>query len=316
MKALVTGGAGFIGSSLCEALLGEGHEVVAFDNLSYGSMANLSNVQGKEGFTFVKGDCRSRADLRAPLADADMVFHLAALADVRLEKGGPAEIFDENVRATEALLEAMASSPAHLLAFASSSTVYGEPTVIPTPEDYSPLVPISIYGASKLASEALISGFVSACGLDAAVLRFANVVGGRGRRGVLPEFVSGLKSDAKRLKILGDGTQNKSYLYVDDCVKACLVASGAAKGFDVYNVGSEDQIDVLTIARIVSQAMSVTPRLEFVGGVDGGRGWKGDVKSMCLNVRKLKRLGWAPAYDSKGAILQALAMTPGIVKSP
>jgi UDP-glucose 4-epimerase len=309
LKALVTGGAGFIGSSLCEALLGEGYQVVAYDDLSTGSLPNVSALKGRAGFEFVKGDCREMGEVRPVVRGSDAIFHLAASAEVRLNRTSPQEMFEENVTATQVLLEAARSSNATSFVFASSSTVYGEPRVFPTPEDYSPLQPISIYGATKLASESMISGYGATYGLDATILRLANIVGRRCERGVIRDFVSGLKSDPARLRILGDGSQRKSYLHVDDCVSAFLLASRKAKGVSVINVGSEDQAGVVEIADAVAEEMGLHPRYEFTGGVDGGRGWKGDVKEMVLDVGKLKGLGWKPSSGSIGAVRKTLKET-------
>ena len=306
MKALVTGGAGFIGSSLCEALLNEGHQVIAFDDLSTGSSKNIAALTGRAGFRFVRGDCRKMEEMRPVVHGSEVVFHLAARANVRLDGADPYEMFEENVTATQVLLEATRSERAKSFVFASSSTVYGEPRLLPTPEDYSPLQPISIYGATKLASESIISGYAATYGLDATILRLANIVGPRCDRGVIHDFVAGLKSDPLRLRILGDGSQRKSYLHVDDCVSAFLIASREAKGVSVLNVGSEDQAGVVEIAGVVAEAMGLHPRYEFTGGVDGGRGWKGDVKSMVLDVGRLKGLGWKPSCGSIGAVKRTL----------
>lgn len=307
MKALVTGGAGFIGSSLCEALLGEGYRVVAFDDLSTGSLLNISSLMGSAGFEFVKGDCRKGEDVHAAMKGVDRVFHLAAIAEVRPELYPPTEVIEHNVFGTQVLLEASITSDIESFAFASSSTVYGEPTVLPTPEDYSPLEPISIYGATKLASEGIISGYVGTYGLNAVVLRLANIVGERSHRGVIHDFVTKLTSDPSKLEILGDGSQAKSYLYVEDCVRAFLAAGRGANGFEAYNVGSEDQVNVREMAAVVSKSMGLKPMLHFTGGVDGGRGWKGDVKSMLLDVHKIRRLGWKPSGNSIAAVQKTVS---------
>jgi UDP-glucose 4-epimerase len=306
MRALVTGGAGFIGSSLCSALIAKGYQVIALDNLSSGSMSNLKHLIGKDGFEFVKGDCKNRADAKMALRNVDVVFHLAGRPDVRLRRGSPWNCFTENVLATEVLLEAARSAKAGRFVFTSSSTVYGEAAVLPTTEDYTPLLPISLYGASKLASEALLSGHSNSFGFDVAIIRLANIVGERSTRGIVHDFVEKLKREPLELEIFGDGTQRKSYLYIEDCVRAIVKAGEASSGIRTYNVGSEDQASVMEISEAVLRAMQMSPHLKLTGGVDGGRGWKGDVKSMLLDVSRMKELGWTPRLNSLQAIEETL----------
>jgi UDP-glucose 4-epimerase len=310
-KALVTGGAGFIGSRLSSALVKKGYHVVALDDLSSGDMSNLVGLKRRAGFEFIKADCRKKEAVRSALKDVDVVFHLAARPDVRLRPSGSWTCFTENVLATEVVLEAAQSSGTSRFVLASSSTVYGEATLLPTPEEYSPLHPISLYGASKLASEALLIGHSNAFGLDAVILRLANVVGEGSPRGVVHDFVERLNRNPLELEVLGDGRQRKSYLYVDDCVGAMIQASEGPSGIRTYNVGSEDQADVLEIAKVVSKFMDLNPRLNLTGGVGGGRGWVGDVKSMLLDVSRLKELGWRPNLSSIQSIEKTLKMMKG-----
>jgi UDP-glucose 4-epimerase len=302
VKALVTGGAGFIGSSLCAALVSRGDKVVALDNFSKGTISNISQLRRTTSFTLIKGNVRSPKTLRRALGDSDVVFHLAASPEVRLDRAGPRINFVENVTSTLEVLEAMKHSSAHTLVFASSSTVYGDATVHPTPEDYSPMLPISIYGACKLASEALAEAYSKTYGFNVTILRFANIVGKRSGHGVVPDFIEKLRANPKVLEILGDGSQAKSYLHVDDCVSAINVATSLSEGVSVYNVGSEDQTDVRSVADIVCEEMRLRPRYRFTGGVDGGRGWQGDVKKMLMDVGKLKSCGWKPKYNSAEAV--------------
>ena len=190
------------------------------------------------------------------------------------------------------------------LIFTSTSTVYGEPTKIPTPEDYAPLKPISTYGASKLACEALISAYAYTYGFNAIIIRLANIVGPRSKHGVIYDFIQKLNKNPTQLEILGDGTQNKSYLYISDCIEAMLLGpEKTTEPVEIYNVGSEDQIDVKTIAEIVAEEMGLeNVEFKFTGGVDGGRGWKGDVKNMLLDISKIKTLGWKPKHNSEQAM--------------
>jgi UDP-glucose 4-epimerase len=190
------------------------------------------------------------------------------------------------------------------IAFTSSSTVYGEAKIIPTPEDYGPLKPISLYGASKLACESLISGYAHMFGFNSVICRLANIVGSRSSHGVVYDFIRKLKENPKKLEVLGDGTQSKSYLFIDDCIEAHFIAvENARDRVEIYNVGSEDKVNVLTIAKIVAEEMGLSKvEIHKTGGVDGGKGWKGDVKEMFLDISKLKRLGWKPKSNSAEAV--------------
>jgi len=194
------------------------------------------------------------------------------------------------------------------LIFTSTSTVYGEPTKIPTPEDYAPLKPISTYGASKLACEALISAYAYTYDFKAIIIRLANIIGPRSKHGVIHDFIQKLNKNPTQLEILGDGTQSKSYLYVSDCIEAMLLGlEKSTEPVEIYNVGSEDQVDVKTIAQIIIKEMDLkNVKLTFTGGVDGGRGWKGDVKNMLLDIDKIKALGWKPKHNTQQATTETI----------
>jgi UDP-glucose 4-epimerase len=308
-KVLVTGGAGFIGSHLVDALMTRGDEVCVFDNLSTGSVENVRRWLDSPSFTFMKGDLLSPADLeKLEVERCSVIFHLAANPEVKIGSTHPSVHFKQNIVATHSLLELVrraASRPT--LVFASTSTVYGEASKIPTPEDYAPLKPISTYGASKLACEALITAYAYTYGFNAVIYRLANIVGPRSRHGVIHDFVQKLKKNPRELEVLGDGTQTKSYLHVSDCVEAMLLGlEKSSEQVEIFNVGSEDQVDVKTIAEIVIEEMGLKDvKLTFTGGVDGGRGWKGDVKNMLLDVNKLKALGWKPKLNSRQAVREA-----------
>jgi UDP-glucose 4-epimerase len=191
--------------------------------------------------------------------------------------------------------------------FASTSTVYGEASEIPTPEDYAPLMPISTYGAPKLACEALITAYACTYGFKAIIYRLANIVGPGSRHGVIFDFVEKLRRSPGQLEILGDGTQTKSYLHVKDCIDAILLGLDKSSAqVEIFNVGSEDQADVKTMAQIVIEEMGLEGvKLVFTGGVDGGKGWKGDVKNTLLEISKLKTLGWKPKHNSRQAVREA-----------
>jgi len=301
-RILVTGGAGFIGSHLVDYLIQE-NEVVVLDNLSGGKYEFLKHHEGKENFTFVLGDLLRTEDIETALEGVDVVFHLAANPDVRRGAEDTRVHLEQNLIATYNLLEAMRRKDVRDIVFTSTSTVYGEAEVIPTPEDYGPLIPISLYGASKLGAEAYISAYTHLFGMRGVSYRFANIVGPRGTHGVIYDFIRKLKANPRELEILGDGTQTKSYLYVTDCVEAMVFGYEHMKrDYEVFNIGSEDWVNVKRIAEIVVEEMGLSDvKFRFTGGVDG-RGWKGDVKVMRLSIEKLKALGWKPRHGSEESV--------------
>jgi UDP-glucose 4-epimerase len=301
VKVLVTGGAGFIGSHLVDALMKRGAEVTVLDNLSYGTRDNVARWIGHPNFTFITGDCLRSRDIRRTIDGCELVFHLVANPEVRVGAVDTRVDLEQNIIVTYTLLEEMRrSKKAKAIAFTSTSTVYGDAGLLPTPEDYGPLKPISLYGASKLACEALISAYCHMFEMRGVIYRFANIVGSRSRHGVIYDFIQKLKKNPEELEILGDGRQTKSYLLVEDCVDALLFGLEHAKEMvDIFNIASEDQIDVTTIAKVVIGEMGLQDvRLRYTGGVQGGRGWIGDVKVMLLDISKLKKLGWRPKHNS------------------
>ncbi|ASJ01318.1 NAD-dependent epimerase/dehydratase family protein [Thermococcus gorgonarius] len=306
MKALVTGGAGFIGSHLVDRLMESGNEVRVLDDLSAGSIDNIKHWLENERFEFIKGDMRNPEIVERAVEGVDVVFHLAANPEVRIGAQSPELLYETNVLITYNLLNAMRDSNVEYLVFTSSSTVYGDAKVIPTPEDYAPLEPISVYGGAKLAAEALISGYAHTFEFRALVFRLANIIGERSNHGVIYDFINKLKKNPEELEILGDGTQKKSYLHVSDTVEGMLHIfehfKKENKTIDFYNIGNDDWITVKEIAEIVSEEMGLRPRFVFTGGVDGGRGWKGDVKFMRLSIEKAKKTGWQPKLNSYEAV--------------
>jgi UDP-glucose 4-epimerase len=278
-------------------------------NLSMSSLENVRHWVDSRKFTFIKCDLLNSIHLeKLEIECYSPIFHYAANPEVRI---GSTELdihFQQNIVATHNLLELMRKAERQpTLVFASSSTVYGEASRIPTPEDYAPLKPLSTYGASKLACEALITAYAYTYGFKAIIYRLANIVGPRGRHGVIFDFVEKLRRSPGQLEILGDGTQTKSYLYVKDCIDAILLGlDKSSTQVEIFNVGSEDQADVKTVAQIVIEEMGLEGvKLVFTGGVDGGRGWKGDVKNMLLDITKLKTLGWKPKLNSRQAVREA-----------
>ncbi|MCW3985513.1 MAG: SDR family NAD(P)-dependent oxidoreductase [Candidatus Bathyarchaeota archaeon] len=310
MHTLVTGGAGFIGSHLCDSLAQHNWEVTILDNLSAGSKENVRHLLKRtpKKVKLLEGDCTNPAHVRKALENIEIVYHFAANPEVRLELSDPQTCFRQNIYATHILLQQLKDNmKIHTVIFASTSTVYGEPKTIPTPESYGPLKPISLYGASKLASEALISAYARTYDKKAVILRLANTIGPRSQHGVVHDFILKLRRNPRQLEILGDGTQTKSYLYIDDCIKAIETAYKTARNrVEICNVGSEDQTSVTQIAEIITEEMGLNNvKLIYTGGVDGGRGWKGDVKKMLLDITKIKSKGWKPKHNS----LQALRRT-------
>jgi UDP-glucose 4-epimerase len=305
---LITGGAGFIGTHLTHRLISEGRKVTILDNLSVGKTENMKQWSNNPNFTFLKGDLKNPKDIAKAIQDTKIVFHLAANPEVQVGETDPHVHFQENLVATFNLLEAMRKNKtAKTIVFTSTSTIYGEATMLPTAEYYGPLIPISTYGATKIGCEALITSYAHTFNLQALILRLANIVGSGANHGVIPDFIRKLQTNLSRLEILGDGNQKKSYLHINDCVDAILHAT---KTFlknklkvEIYNIGCNDQITVKRIAEIVAEEMHLpNVNFSFTGGVDGGRGWKGDVKTMHLSTEKLSKTGWKPKHNSEQAI--------------
>ena len=310
-KVLVTGGAGFIGSHIVDALLRHTDDVIALDNLSSGKIDNLSEAISRKSFKFVTGDLKKFSSLSEMLTDVSLVYHFAANPEVRVGAVEPSVHYEENLLTTFKLLEAMRTSgEAKTIVFASTSTVYGEATQLPTPENYGPMLPISTYGASKLGCESLISSYTYTHGMRGLILRLGNCVGSRSRHGILWDFIQKLRTNPNELEILGDGTQTKSYVHITDCLNAIFLSAESFlqsdKRVELYNLSSPDQVSVKRIAEIVVEELGLSGvKMKLTGGVDGGRGWFGDVKVMHLSVAKLMKLGWQPKLNSEGAIRAA-----------
>ena len=300
---LITGGAGFIGSSLVERLLAAGFKVDVIDNLSTGSADFIKKWKMSSNVQFHNIDLLDVAKL-GQIGKYRTIYHFAANPEVNVRATKPDIHFKQNIVATFNLLEAIKDSPPEVFVFASSSTVYGEPAIIPTPENYAPLEPISSYGASKLACEALVSSYAHLNKFRAVICRLANIVGENSTHGVVYDFIRKLRSNSSQLEVLGDGKQNKSYLYISDCINAIQDAiNGGTGAVNIFNIGSDDQIDVLTIAGLVIQTMKLGGvKIKLTGGVEGGRGWIGDVKNMMLDISKLKSTGWKQRYNSENAL--------------
>jgi len=279
--------------------------------MSSGSSANLSAAddadENGDSLQLIKGDCTNPRDVRDALNGVGVVFHLAANPEVRLDRSDSDTCFQQNLFTTYVILEEMKRAEAEMIVFTSSSTVYGKARTLPTREDYAPLEPVSLYGASKLASESLISAYCHTYRWRGIALRLANVVGPRCRHGVIYDFVMKLLRNPKEMEILGDGRQEKSYLHVDDCVSAiCGVFQSSRERFEVFNVGSTDQIRVGKIATIVANEMGINaPNVKYGEEFDGGGGWIGDVEKMLLDTTKLRSSGWHQRYHSAHAVQSA-----------
>ncbi len=306
-RILVTGGAGCIGSELCAALLARGHHVVAFDNLSSGKAEHVEPLATNPRFRFVHGDVLDSAALDAALDGVGFVHHLAANPDVKFAPDAPDRDLRQNTLATATLLDAMRRRGVSRLAFSSTSAVYGTSPVQPIPEA-QPCRPISLYGATKLSCEALISAHVHLFGLKAWVFRFANVVGGKVRktgRTVIGDFIAKLRADPKRLEILGNGKQAKSYILAGECVDAMLyVIDRATADYNLFNLGGDDWLSVARIAEMVVEAMGLSS-VEFAyTGTEAG--WPGDVPRFRLDVSALNALGWRAKHTSEQAVASAI----------
>lgn len=313
MRVMVTGGAGFIGSHIVDRLTADGNAVTVYDNFSSGRREFIQHHLGKKDFTLVEGDLLNLDKLNGAMAGHDIVCHMAANPDIRASITDPAVDFKQGTVATYNVLEAMRSNEVGKIVFSSSSVVYGEADTVPTPEDYGPLAPISLYGAAKLASEGMITAYSHTFGIQCWIFRFANIVGERSTHGILVDLREKLRLSTKTLEILGDGNQRKSYLLVGECVDAMLFALGkAGDEVNIFNLGSGDNIKVSEIARIVLEEGGFRDtRIEYTGGK---RGWPGDVPVMLLDAGRINRLGWQARQASKEAIrLAAKAVLESLV---
>ncbi|MHA1594173.1 MAG: NAD-dependent epimerase/dehydratase family protein [Candidatus Baldrarchaeia archaeon] len=307
-NVVVTGGAGFLGSHLVDKLIFRGCNVTVIDNLSSGKIDNLRVSLTSGRLRVVIQDLKNVNDeWMAEFKNKDVVFHFAANPEVRVSVTDPQIHFEENLRVTFNVLEAMRKCDVPLIVFASTSTVYGDAKKIPTPEDYHPLEPISVYGAVKLACEVLIQTYSKLYGIRGLILRYANIIGARSTHGVIVDFIRKLRHNPKELEILGDGTQRKSYLHVSDAVDATLHALDVfvegSLPCDVYNIGSEDWISVREIADIIVEEIGLeNVKYVYKPMTADGRGWPGDVKFMLLDISKIKGTGWKPRLNSRDAV--------------
>jgi len=297
MKILVTGGAGFIGSHLVDKLV-ESSDVTVIDNLSSGKEEFVN-----EKAVLVKEDLLNSDKISKHFKNIDIIYHLAANPDVKIGAENTRIHLEQNIIVTYNVLEAMRKNNIKKIVFTSSSTVYGS-APMPTSESYGPLKPESLYGASKLACEALISSYCYTFDMQSWIFRFANIIGERSTHGVIYDFINKLKENPKELEILGNGKQEKSYLHVKECIDAMIFAvKNSNENVNIFNIGSEDTISVTDIAEIVSEKMNLNPEFKFTGGE---RGWRGDVPKMLLSIDKIKELGWRPHLSSKESVVRTV----------
>lgn len=305
MNILVTGGAGFIGSHLSDALLLEGHNVIAYDNLLRGKVSNLVKALTNPNFKFIKGDLLDKDTLFKIFKtnSIDTVFHMAANSDIASSHTNPDVDFENTLKTTYNILLAMKEFNVKNIVFASTSAIYGD-TGVKVSEDFGPLFPISHYGASKLASEGYISSFCENYGLKAWITRFPNVVGERATHGAIYDFINKLKSNPKELEVLGDGSQIKPYLYVKDLVEAILLIwKQTDEQVNYFNIGVESRTTVKEMAEMVIQEMELDATIRYTGG---NKGWIGDVPEFSYNINKIHNLGWEAKLTSNEAIRKSI----------
>ncbi len=305
-RACITGGAGFIGSNLADRLLEHGVEVVLIDDLSTGRREFLAAAAARSGVTLIEGDVLDPPTLEEAIDGCDWVFHLQANADLRRGPDHPRRDLEQNTIATSNVLEAMRARGVARILFTSTGSVYGEPGTFPTPEDAPFPLQTSLYGASKVACEALVAAYATAFGFTGVICRLVSVLGERYTHGHVYDFYRALKQDPTRLRVLGDGRQEKSYVYVQDCVSAMLAACASheadAAATHVYNVGTDETLLVDASVALIAEHLSLSPEIEHAGGC---RGWVGDSPLIRLDTTRLRALGWRPCLT----IEQALART-------
>ncbi len=304
MRMFITGGAGFVGSNLVDRLLSLGHYVVVFDNLSTGQIAFLDNAKKYNTFKFVHNDILNFDSLQSSMSGCDVIFHLAANADVRFGINHPGKDLEQNTIATYNVLEAMRANGIKKIAFSSTGAVYGEAPVVPTPEDGPFPIQTSLYGASKAAGEGLIAAYCEGFGFQSWIFRFVSILGDRYTHGHVFDFYQKLKTDPTRLSVLGNGKQRKSYLYVQDCIDAILLAMDKAnEKINIFNLGVNGYCEVNDSIGWICKELGVEPTLEYSGG---DRGWIGDNPFIFLDTKKIESLGWKPKYGIRDGVVKTV----------
>lgn len=304
MRAFITGGAGYIGSHLVDRLLDEGNQVTVFDNFSTGQLRFLHQAQTSKKFKLIKGDLLDENVLKKSMANHELVFHLAANADVRFGTEHPRKDLEQNTIVTHNVLEAMRSHGIRKIVFSSTGSVYGETSVIPTPENAPFPVQTSLYATSKLAGEGLITAYCEGFGFQSWIFRFVSILGDRYTHGHIFDFYRQLKTNPSFLQVLGNGKQRKSYLYIQDCINAMLIAfEKSGDQINIFNLGVDDYCEVNDSIGWICEELGVNPDLEYSGGK---RGWIGDNPFIFLETQKIKSLGWKPTFSIRDGVLKTV----------
>jgi len=304
LRFFITGCAGFIGSNLADRLLLDGHDVVGYDNFSTGQRAFLEPALQSPRFYLVQGDTLDASALARAMQGADFVFHLAANADVRFGTEHPRKDLEQNTVATYNVLEAMRANGIRRIAFSSTGSVYGEASVFPTPEDAPFPIQTSLYGASKQAGEGLIAAYCEGFGFQSCIFRFVSILGERYTHGHVFDFYKQLKANPTRLRVLGDGKQRKSYLYIQDCIDAMLLAvNKAGDRISIFNLGVEAYCEVNDSIGWICETLGVRPKIDYAGGK---RGWIGDSPFILLDIARIRGLGWSPKLGIREGVVKTV----------
>jgi UDP-glucose 4-epimerase len=303
-NVLVTGAAGFIGSSLVNRLASDCKQIVGYDNFSTGQRKFIEEISRRSEFRIVEGNLLNVEKLKNAMSGCDFVFHFAANADVRFGLQHPGKDLEQNTQATFNVLEAMRANGIYKIAFSSTGSVYGEAKVFPTPEDAPFPVQTSLYGASKLAGESLIQAYCEGFGFQSWIFRFVSILGERYTHGHVFDFYKQLRNDSSRLRVLGDGKQRKSYLYIQDCLDAILLAVERAKEkVNIFNLGVDGYCQVNDSIGWICREMGVNPKLVYSGGE---RGWVGDNPFIFLDTKKIQSLGWKPKVSIEDGVVRTV----------
>jgi UDP-glucose 4-epimerase len=304
MNYFVTGGAGFIGSNLVDRLLSDGHRVTAYDNCSTGQPEFLAEAMKNDRFRLIRNDILDLPALTSAVRGAEVVFHLAANADVRFGPDHPRKDLDQNTIGTFNVLEAMRVNDVRRIAFSSTGSIYGEPEIFPTPEDAPLPVQTSLYGASKLAGEGLIQAYCSSFGFQACIFRFVSILGERYSHGHVFDFYKQLRAHPDRLDVLGNGKQRKSYLAVQDCIEAMLLAmTKSSSSVSIHNLGTNEYVEVDDSIGWICEYLGVSPQRVYSGGE---RGWIGDSPFIFLDCSRIRALGWQPRLSIRDGVIRTI----------